>query len=561
VARVASVQKLAEKRGAATPFRKVGKGESLAIADSLRTGKRSKAELKFADGSLLRLGQLTSIEIRAPKGVRLTGGRLLFAALRPGRVLAGNGTGEVKGSVAIVALDPDNTAEFTLYSGSMDVIGDRTVTLLPGQSVRVDPQGVLSRVRRAPPFGFQGGELHPDLITSPERGPFTGGEVNERIREGADRTAVDQLIPPILAPGGGFRRGQPFPTPFPTPLPGRTLRAERSGADFSSTAAGSNSRSSWRRSLGMRSPSATARAAAAPVLHLAVAPSASRIALNSVNNAEPDGGASTSASTPDSTLEAGGTQVLADFDLDVRPALDHIDDVDRSRGRFGNADARVVGAAADEGASIYGARMRGFGAVGKVYFEATLAPLQLRREGNTVGYSSIATGFLLARDTRGELRIGRQRFVSGPTQAAFSGSLVRQGGRETMDAIRVTSRPRGGLQFEAAYIFDAFPRNLPFLAADRTAGSQKAVYGRVALRQPNFALGLNALKYSSSSLFLPGVSRPARSTRATCRSLHGRHAGLHLSTRARRGRVVRRTRARPISQAADDSGPGVPWPV
>ncbi len=515
VARVASVQLTVEKRGGAAPFRQAAVGATLGVGDGLRTGKRSKADMKFADGSLLRLGQITSIEIQSTKRVRLSGGRLLYTALKPGRVLAGNGTAEILGSVAVIGLDRNNAGEFSLYSGVMDVSGDRTVRLLPGQSVTVDPQGHLSRVRRAAPFGYLNGELNPDLLTEPEPGPFTGGEVNERIREGADRTGIDQLLPlgnPIATGDNGVPRGQPFPTPFPTPslAQSQRLRSERLEPlrdSLSSVAPPATPSLPWSRSGTTRPP------LNAPLLQLAQVPSASRIITAagqeiqaqaqqapasasgaSGNAATPSSGAaSTSSVASGPALGLSAEDLLAGFDLDTRPALDHIDDVDRNRGSFFDGDARLVGAASDQSTRAYGARLRGFGALGKAYFEGTLMPLQLRRNGVSRDFSSVATAYLLLRDTRGEILIGRQRFVAGPTQAAFFGSMIRQGGRETMDAIRIQPRLRHGLQLQAAYIYDAFPKNLPF----QIGGAQKGLYGRAALRRRGFSVGLNALRYTS----------------------------------------------------------------
>jgi hypothetical protein len=48
VARVAVVQRIVEKRSSGTPFRKANVGATLVVNDALRTGKRSKVDMKFA---------------------------------------------------------------------------------------------------------------------------------------------------------------------------------------------------------------------------------------------------------------------------------------------------------------------------------------------------------------------------------------------------------------------------------------------------------------------------------------------------------------------------------
>ncbi len=126
----------------------MGAGAVLVVGDSFRTGKRSKADVKFTDGSLLRLGQLSSVEMRSAKGVRLTGGQLLFAALKPGRVFAGTAAAEIKGSVVIVRLRENGVATFAMYGGAVDIVTPLgRLALPPGQEVDVAPNGAIGRPR------------------------------------------------------------------------------------------------------------------------------------------------------------------------------------------------------------------------------------------------------------------------------------------------------------------------------------------------------------------------------------------------------------------------------
>lgn len=97
VARVSSVERTVEKRGRSARWHAARAGTALNVGDRLRTGRRSKADVKFVDGSILRLGQMSSIEIQSGRRVRLTSGKMLFAHLKPGRVLTSSGTAQVKG--------------------------------------------------------------------------------------------------------------------------------------------------------------------------------------------------------------------------------------------------------------------------------------------------------------------------------------------------------------------------------------------------------------------------------------------------------------------------------
>jgi hypothetical protein len=457
VARIAGVQRIVEKRNGANPWNKIGSGAALGVGDSVRTGKRSKVDLKFADGSLIRLGALSSIEIQSAKGVRLSNGELLFSALRPGRILAGTGTAEIRGSVGIIVLQDDGDADFTLFSGAMDVTANgNTVDVPPGRSITANLVGVLSGLRVAAPFGFAGGSYRPDLLEEPEDAPFVGSVLNERIRNAPERTTLDQILPranPITIPATGF--GEPGRVPIPTPFPPDPLSRATS-------------------------PTLVQR-----LEHQRIA---SRLMQSIPAN----------QSTLDAQIAPAADVVVNDvaFDLDTGAAFDHLKEVDREKGQTSGGNAAAVAALSDGGIAVYGAHLRGFGARGKFYLQGTVLPLRLRTSNGTSDYSSLGNTFLTYRDTWGEVQVGRQRFLSGPTQASTFGSLVRQGGRETMDAIRFAPRLDGGRQLEVAYIYDAFPRNLPY----QFSGAQKAFYGRAALRRRDFNLGLNAFKYSTAPI-------------------------------------------------------------
>jgi hypothetical protein len=512
VARVASVQRKVEKRGRATPWREVGAGASLGIGEGLRTGKRSKVDMKFADGSVLRLGQLSSIEIQSAKGARLIGGQVLFSQLRPGRILAGSAAAEIRGSTGTVELAPDGTVTGTLFSGAMDISsGGQTVSLTPGTQSTVPVGGVPSPPQpiSAPGGGGSAGGDEDggdsDILDEPEPGPFVGGALNKSSFAAANQT-VAQSTSTTVADDSGFPGASPgtpsspspFPTAFPTVPPGQDLIGVRPRVSgYFDTRSGSPSALKPPSTRFWSTPSFALPLFQASPRYAQFAPPVQaqeiQLVVPAPNTPDaldaPDAASSTSLGA-DATLDVAQNDLR--IDLDTSKALAHLEESLKKSGRSLGGDASLITALSDSGNAAYGARIRGFGSIGKVYFQATLLPLRLRSEGGTRDYSSIADAFVLLRDDRGQIQIGRQRFVSGPTQSSLFGSLVRQGGRDTMDAIRIAPRLKNGVQLEAAYIYDAFPRNLPF----QISGAQHALYGRAALRRPTFSTGLNLFKYS-----------------------------------------------------------------
>lgn len=145
IASVAAIQRITEKRSGETTWKPAKVGAPLKTDDAFRTGKRSKADIKFKDGSLLRLGQLSSVEFRSSKGVTLVGGQLLYVALKPGRVLAGTAAAEIKGSTLAIRRNPDGSVDAELISGAVTITSPLgSVDLKPGQGVSVMADGKIS---------------------------------------------------------------------------------------------------------------------------------------------------------------------------------------------------------------------------------------------------------------------------------------------------------------------------------------------------------------------------------------------------------------------------------
>ena len=199
--------------------------------------------------------------------------------------------------------------------------------------------------------------------------------------------------------------------------------------------------------------------------------------------------------TPDAT---GGQDALDvnkatnQLGFDSTRAQERLDELSGAGGRSSGFDARAIGVLGDGGNTAYGARIRGYVARGNFLLDGAIQPLKARAGGQSFDLSAVSDLSLTYRTPAIEVQAGRQRFLSGPTQATLYGSLVRQGGREIMDAVRV-SKTLGAdraQHLDLAYLVDAYPRNLPF----RVGGLQQGFLARYSL-QKKANIGLNAIKY------------------------------------------------------------------
>jgi hypothetical protein len=517
VARVVAAQRTTEKSAGENAWQAADVGANLGSSDRFRTGKRSKADLKFRDGSLVRLGQLSYLEMRGSKQMNLVRGQLLFVALRPGRVLAGAAAAAIKGSVALIQYrnyknsegKETNVAEFYLYSGAMDVITALgTISLQPGQMVTVFPDGT-NKIGVAPPLDYFGGEQNPDILEKPGKFVFVGSPEHENWRDDPERIERDHNFASIFNPDGfDDLQDDSFPTPpepvfeeIPAFIPPETqaLGARLFGAQDASTFGSNN--------LGANTFSANSGQAVSSFASgnwfAGAGKEGVRFAMTQpLRFAKAEDGATTAAQLQQATEDASGANDTSEISLDASAAYAHLEEAERDRGRMVGGDVALLGAAASNGAFAYGARLHGFATRNNWLLDGAYTPLGVRarfRENgdkDTRDFSAISDLSLTYTDRWGDVQIGRQRFLSGPTQATLYGSLVRAGGREIMDAVRFSPHIRDDVSLDIAYLADAFPRNLPY----RISGHQKGFYGRLATYQSFGNFGLNLLKYSDSEV-------------------------------------------------------------
>ncbi len=557
VARVAVVQRVTEKRSGTATWVKAGLGDALNVGDGFRTGKRSKADIKFGDGSLLRLGQLSSVEMRGTRRTSLLRGQLLFSALRPGRVLAGAAAAEVKGSVVRVRLSARGVASIALYAGAVDVVTSQgTVSVPLGQEVDVAPDGTISPPHIAPPLQFTDEDTS-ELLIAPTNVPFMGSRTQRNVLRQSSRLVQDAtvqqhkfesslssfnssssprgvIIESVVAPGGS--PGGPGSGSIAT-----LSASSRVAPSLSRGGSSPASRSSFlpSSSLMMTSPLSGSPLLSAPMTPASTKPLVSALPLTPLTRiaalgaATPASGVSTSstyaatssaptleprtllAQAPPGTPGGGETAKTAaeivneetaeeaaegaPSDLDLHEAYKHLQEADAASGRVWNGDVAVAGAYSDSfGVRSIGGRLHGSAALDNFFAEVAFRPLRLRTDLNTVDYSAFSNASLTFLNKKVEIQAGRQLFLQGPTHNTLYGSILRRRGHEVMDAIRIAPLIGEGRQLEFAYLIDAFPRNLPYRKG--VDGRQDGFYGRLGLQKRFGNFGVNLLKYRDKTV-------------------------------------------------------------
>ncbi len=462
---VAAIEHLTEKRvGENGAWTGAKVGTRLELDNRVRTRKRSKADILFTDKSLIRLGPLSTLFIEGPTSAKLAEGALLFSRLTPGRIVAGAGIAGIKGSVGIIALNADGSARFTLYSGAMDVDttrGDHLV-LPPGHTVLVLADGSLSALRVSGPLMSSGdgsgigvgsaGGTGSGLGTAPVNSPFAGSPANITARLAPERVAGDQGA--TASNSVVAQNADPFQQPT-----GGALPADPPILVFP----------------------AFRRAGAAVTGGLGTFTSAL---------AAPSGAMGGNSGTP-----AAATGRLAAEMPGEGAAQDHMADAFNGSGVSGVTDLELIASKGNGPTYATGGRLHSFVTKGNWSADVAFLPLSVHSAGlggtNTRDVSAMSSANVTYANDKGTIVVGRQRFLAGPTQASLFGSLVRQGARDTMDAVRISPNVGKGRQLELAYLLDAFPTNLPY----RVSGQQNGLYARYGVQTARANFGINLLNY------------------------------------------------------------------
>ena len=503
-ARITAVQAVAQKNSVDNPaWVNAPVGADLRTGDKLRTGKRSKSDVKFTDGSLIRLGQLSTLEIDGDRQAKLAGGQLLFSFLKPGRIVAGAAAAEIKGTVGIITVKDDKSVEYALYSGSLDVVSAlEKVHLKPGQEVTVSGTGNFSAIGHTAPLEYAGGSFNPDLLTTPNNAPYVGSFTDLADRNTDEQVSVGYTVnqgrtvgfgvshnPGNLGAPGNPGTILPFPTPVanPVPTPFPTLPP---GFSISSH------------------PSFTGRSLSVPTV--ISRPDTQQDGIQNSGSNEPKillastavGSTGTTGPVTTGSIPGNGPQPAQPG---TETAEQHLNDASYSNGESSGMDIRFLGAYGEDGDYADGARIHGYAVKGHWFLDGAFTPLRVATNYNgTKVYTNLTPVTDLSvtyRDKDQDYQVGRQRFLDGPTQATLYGSMVRAGGREIMDAAKVTERPTDHDQLIVAGIYQAFPGNLA-LDDVKPAGLTHGVYLRYAHETQWANLGVNLLRYQQT----PGAS-------------------------------------------------------
>lgn len=497
IATVGVIERTVEKRTGAGAWADAKKGEKLSQGDGLRTGKRSKADALFRDGSLVRLGQLSSLDIQSGNAeatrVRLQDGRIILVK-KPGsggtaRVLTGTGAAEIKGSVVYVRANRDGSAEYANYSGQISIVGlnaqgveTQRVQLPPGRLIKTFIGGLVSPITAAPPLNAQA-----EMLEKPVNSPLPGSQtqVIARLEPGVD--AIDKSLPPTVIPNLDVPRVNPFiphgplpdgqppiggPFPTPVPTPGGTGGTGGTGTARARTGLLASTPQ-------MRGQSMAGRIAAP--IYLAQANPAP--AINPGQAAQNLGQSTNETITPTD---------------DFGPTYRHFANVNRQLGRESGIDYRATGFFGSRSLIAGIGQLHAFAKDGTLAADIAINPQDIRfdtptrRIRRTTAVISHAT--LTYQSQMGSVIVGRQRFLSGPIRASYFGSMTRAGGREVMDALRFVPHISEHYGAEFSYLYDAYPRELAFGAR----GHQPGFLGRVYTQQKFGNFGLNLLRYKDS---------------------------------------------------------------
>ena len=123
----------------------------------VRTLKRSLAEIKFLDGSLLRVNERTDLVVQQAanlRTVKLSTGAVWVRVAKGANtsVETPTCTAHAKGTIFVVAVNPDGSTQVTVLEGTVEVSHNGvTVPVTAGQTVHVGGGGEIGAVTAVPP--------------------------------------------------------------------------------------------------------------------------------------------------------------------------------------------------------------------------------------------------------------------------------------------------------------------------------------------------------------------------------------------------------------------------
>ncbi|NCO36024.1 MAG: hypothetical protein AUJ92_14505 [Armatimonadetes bacterium CG2_30_59_28] len=490
------------KTGAAWTASKVG--TQLGNGDKVRTGQRSKAEVRFDDKSVVRLAALSDIVVRAGKDISLNKGKIFGNFKSPGKIKSGSVVANVKGTTFTLTRLPDGSFEIILYDGGLSIdtpLGSNEFNVQPGGQ----PQKIIIPPQPAPEDVEEGVEegtgiiasdapdsvlIDPDIDVPPPgttvyETPGSNTQLNIKegtlqINDGAKKEDEKEAGEIIQQTGIDF-----VDPPPPPPLPDPGDETGGIGVIVKNIKSHVQANPGVARVVCQKAQSFNGaipmglrdKLRQLKMSGFQIPPNTADIGLRSQTG--------TGDSAAYEAGKSGGkasTSALASATMGALPQYfaPHID--------------AELSAFVFEGGSSLGGRTHVNGMNDGYYWDFAVAPTTLFENG----VEADLTDAFVARRTEelGTFIAGRQRFLKGPVQNTIFGTLIRQFGRDIQDAVTWIAPPmiqRSELQL--SYLVDAYPSGLP----TAVSGLQGGWYARLSYQTPkfgNFALNLSNDEFS-----------------------------------------------------------------
>lgn len=172
----------------------------LMVGDALRTGERARAELLYGDGSVTRIGALTTMTLIGDnrRELRLDAGRIWLHVRKHSagmRIITPGAVAAVTGTELMVEVDPvKKSTDVTVFEGSVNVTSDvgNLVRVIGGTTTTVPFRAPASAPAPLPPAKVQEREniFHPLAVpaaaasSAPQTGTTKGGTPTAQASSG-----------------------------------------------------------------------------------------------------------------------------------------------------------------------------------------------------------------------------------------------------------------------------------------------------------------------------------------------------------------------------------------
>ena len=215
----AIVLNVTHRSGATGQFVKSKVGTQLPVGSQVRTGRRSKCEVKFPGGTVVRMAERSDMIITSvtEHRVKLLSGQVLASVVRGqgAQVEGATATASVRGTLVLFSAKsapgeyPPQGEEVSIWDGEAEISTDKDSAILGhGQKSGIDPTGDISPAGAALPTGFPTGGMTPWW-----QGLRTGGNVQatpgtpagaEFKRGTASSGQADAIAGTLGRPGAGL---------------------------------------------------------------------------------------------------------------------------------------------------------------------------------------------------------------------------------------------------------------------------------------------------------------------------------------------------------------------